>query len=555
MESGVRWTDLRCLLILAALAGGIRTWQLTHTEVASRDSIGYIRIAWELQHGDWRRVIPAAPQHPLYPLAVLGVSLPVRHFLIDLPTAMQVSAQLASSLGSILLILPMFFLGRELFDRRTAFWATALFQCLPASGRVMADGLSEPLFLLWVTTGLLFAARGLRTGSHWCFALVGLSGGLAYQTRPEGLVIVGASGIVLLAMQLLPRCRRPWLGFLKDAGSLTVATVVLVAPFMILIGGFTVKPTGKNLLNQKPGQTPWLPHENIQSGASRTGQGGVTGSPVLLAVWQEGPDLGPAGRYGWAARTMRDVFVKGFFYVWWAPAFLGVYLFRDRFWRVPGAWVVLLSCLTLAAALYRVAVVMGYLSDRHTLLIILCGSYWAVAAVGVLGHWMASALAWLRPTLAERSWTDRGVWTIGLLLTLTAAPLIRTLEPLHADRAGFKEAGRWLAENSCPGDILEDPYSWTSYYAGRVFLEGATDLPTHEPAISYVVIENAPSRHPHLVYWLDQARQWVKAGQVVRRWELHRNNGPAELLIYALPQRYPWEPVIMNHRDTETQRR
>src|SRR5947209_3725232 len=172
-EKGTVWTDLRSLLLLAVLASGIRTWQLTHTEVASRDSIGYIRMAWQLEHRNWREVIPAAPQHPIYPLAILGVSLPLRSFFGDLPTAMQVSAQLASSLASVLLIVPMFFLGRELFDRRIGFWAAALFQCLPSGGRVMADGLSDPLFLLCTASGLLFAVRGLRTRRVACFAAAG----------------------------------------------------------------------------------------------------------------------------------------------------------------------------------------------------------------------------------------------------------------------------------------------------------------------------------------------------------------------------------------------
>jgi hypothetical protein len=527
---------------------------LTHTEVASRDSIGYIRIAWQLEHTNWLTALPAASQHPAYPAAILMVSWAVRPFFeSDLPTAMQVSAQVASSLASVLLVVPMFYLGRELFDRRIAFWATALFQCLPSSGRVMADGLSEPLFLLWIATGLLFAVRGLRNRSPWCFAVVGLSGGLAYLTRPEGLVLILATGLVLLVMQILPHLRFGWRSFLKCGVSLTLATLVLAAPFMILIGGISVKTTAKNVLKQQEGLTPWLRKAEKKWDALQPNRAGISSSPALFAIWQEGPDLGPAGRYGWAAQTMRDVFLRAFFFVWWAPGLLGLWLFRDRFWKIPGAWVLLVSCLILLAALYRVAVVMGYLSDRHTLLIVMCVSYWAVAGLDVVGRWLASALAWWRPVLTGGAWTNPRGWTLGLLMGLTGLPLVRTLEPLHADRVGFKQAGRWLAQNTYPGDYVEDPYSWTSFYAGRVFLEGATDLPAHEPAFSYIVLENAPNRHPHLVYWLDQARLWAQTGHVVQRWELVRNNGKAELLIYAIPQRYPWETPAKTARSTSPQ--
>ena len=41
------------------------------------------------------------------------------------------SAQLVSALASVLLLVPMFYLGREVFERRIAFWSCLLFQCLP----------------------------------------------------------------------------------------------------------------------------------------------------------------------------------------------------------------------------------------------------------------------------------------------------------------------------------------------------------------------------------------------------------------------------------------
>src|SRR5205807_2618037 len=123
-------SDLGCLFVLLLLATAIRVWLICHTEVTSRDSIGYERFAWELAHDDWKHVLSTNVHHPLYPLTVLAVSGPVRQIVnsSDL-VVMQLSAQIASGLAGILLILPMFYLGKELFDRRVGFWATAIFQC------------------------------------------------------------------------------------------------------------------------------------------------------------------------------------------------------------------------------------------------------------------------------------------------------------------------------------------------------------------------------------------------------------------------------------------
>ena len=55
----------------------------------------------------------------------------------------------------MLLIFPMYYLGRFFFERRVAFWGTLLFQYLPVSGQHLSDGVSEALFLLLTSTAFL----------------------------------------------------------------------------------------------------------------------------------------------------------------------------------------------------------------------------------------------------------------------------------------------------------------------------------------------------------------------------------------------------------------
>src|SRR5262245_371575 len=119
--SSGRWRDLGLLALLLAAAVGLRAWLIGHTEVAARDSIGFIRYALQFENASekgktWGDVLRANHQHPAYPLTVLAVSVPVRAF-VHAPRVdqMRLSAQLASSLASVLLVLPMYFLGKLLF--------------------------------------------------------------------------------------------------------------------------------------------------------------------------------------------------------------------------------------------------------------------------------------------------------------------------------------------------------------------------------------------------------------------------------------------------------
>src|SRR6266513_1241161 len=132
------------IVLLLALVGTLRAAIVARTVVPARDTIGYIRYALELERfatdGErglwdaWQTVLKRHHQHPGYPLTILAVSLPVRAWsdASDVEQ-MQLSAQLASNLAAVLLVIPMFLLGTALLDRRIAFWGTLLFHVLPVS--------------------------------------------------------------------------------------------------------------------------------------------------------------------------------------------------------------------------------------------------------------------------------------------------------------------------------------------------------------------------------------------------------------------------------------
>lgn len=65
--------DVWSLVLLLLLATAVRAWLVGHTEVAARDSIGYIRYALNLEHEPWEQALRRNEQHPGYPAALLAV--------------------------------------------------------------------------------------------------------------------------------------------------------------------------------------------------------------------------------------------------------------------------------------------------------------------------------------------------------------------------------------------------------------------------------------------------------------------------------------------------
>jgi hypothetical protein len=523
------------MALLLLVLGSLRLWLAWHTEVAARDSIGFIHIAWELQRcrslSDCCEVLRSAEQHPGYPLAVLAASWPVRRFSPGREEdVMQRSAQFASVVAGLLLIVPLYYLGKELFDRRVAFWAVLLFQLLPASNRVLADGLSEATFLLFAVTALYLAVRALRTTAAplW-FALAGLCGGLAYLVRPEGAVVVVAVGVVLLAVQAVRGWRRPWRSWLACAASLVLAAAVVGAPFVLITGRLTVKPAGEYVSGEET--------SSLLPPVSSPAVAGVAPDQPLLAsvlgVWRmAGKTHLP--RIWWGLWALGYEFYKGSYYVLWAPALLGLWWFRGRFRSHPGTWVLLVLCLAMGLLLWRLAARAGYISDRHTLLLLLCGCFWAVAALEVIASWLARLL---RRRAALPVFAGPGPrWCAPLLLlVLVAAMLPKTLEPLHYNRVGFRAVGCWLADHTRPTDYILDPYSWSDYYAGRVLLTGNVHpiLPDHT-ATWYVVWEESANSHPRLEGWWKVANKYRKIGELVYRWHGVHGKDDTQIGVYRV---------------------
>jgi hypothetical protein len=183
---------------------------------------------------------------------------------------------------------------------------------------------------------------------------------------------------------------------------------------------------------------------------------------------------------------------------------------------------------------------MGYLSDRHTILILACGAPWAAAALDCAGQGLARLLASFRPALVGKWWADGRAWAACLLVVAAAAPLARTLEPLHGDRAGFRAAGRWLAQNAATDDRVFDPFGWAGYYAGRYFREDAAlyfrEETFPEGPWDYVVVEKGANAHSHLVTAARAEELAKHCGPPVQTFTAPRGKQTAEIAIYRVPK-------------------
>jgi 4-amino-4-deoxy-L-arabinose transferase-like glycosyltransferase len=540
-----RGRDLGLLALLLLIVLGLRGWLLYHTEVPARDSIGFIRYALQFegqcrppQVSSWADVIRSNHQHPGYPLTILAVSVPVRLFLGTTAVAMQLSAQLASGLAAVLLVVPMFYLGKALFDRGIGFWGTLLFQVLPGSAHILSDGLSESLFLLLACTALVWAARALRTGSWQSFGLCGVFCGLTYLVRPEGGFLLVATGVVLVGMHLT-RARRSWRSLGVCGGSLLLAAAVVGSPYVLITGRLSNKPSVDIMINNYPVDPIKANQRNRRENLPPPGFGPGSqapwpGRPLFASIY--GVWINPEGplthRLGQGLMALLEELVRGFHYVAWLPALVGVCWYAGRARHVPGIWVLVVLCGIYVLTLWRLAILAGYVSERHIQFLILAACYPAVGVLRDLPRWLAQ----FTPGRAAR--VGARLVSLVLLVSLIGVGLPKTVQKLHANRAGYHAAGLWLAQQVRHGvDVVQDRHCWAHFYAGEVFEEGKPrrELPGVAP-ICYLVV----GRHKEVESSPASAEPEPAAhppGHIVYSWPPQRAVDRADVVIYALPLR------------------
>jgi 4-amino-4-deoxy-L-arabinose transferase-like glycosyltransferase len=473
------------LAVLVAAAVGIHAWLVSQTAVPARDGVVFARYACRLDASLATRsetpldVVRSTEHPPGYPLAVSAVAGLTGQ---TSPDGYLWAAQVANSVAGVLLVVPCYFIGRQLFGPNVGFAAALLFQVLPVPAHVTSDALSEGLFLLLAASSVACGVRAVKGQSPGWFVACGLAAGASYLVRPEGLmtavapVLVVLWGVVRRRVKMVP-------GVVRVA-AVTAGVAVFAAPYMAAIGRLTNKPTGVQLQSAE-----------------------VHGGP-LFAAWA-GPDESKAA---FAVKAVPSEVGKTTHYGVGVLAVVGAVVLWRRFARDPGWWVLTLTTAFTLGLLVFLAARRGYISERHAVLFTLLACQFAAALVPA---WAGFIIRVIPPVGRIGPRVTAAV--LLAVLVLSAVPF--AVKPQHRNREVHKQAGRWLAEHADPADAVVDPYTMAEWYAGRTRTR-LNDWSGGLPPVTYVVLENTTARPESPMPLLEWARELAKRPDavVVKHW-------------------------------------
>ena len=174
-EGGKEEVDQKYLFYLLIFSVIIRIPLLIYPEAIYRDSTEYIANAERILSWDWT----VGKTHPFYP-ALIALS----HFLIP---NYEIAGILVSVIFGALLILPVFYLGKAIFNERVGILAALIASVHPFLYTPSGSVLSESTFHILLATSVLFSWYAFHGGRFKDIFLFGLLASLSYLTRPEGI--------------------------------------------------------------------------------------------------------------------------------------------------------------------------------------------------------------------------------------------------------------------------------------------------------------------------------------------------------------------------------
>jgi hypothetical protein len=427
------------LTILLSLSLFLSIYLFSRTYVISFDgAFQYIPIAKDFISGLYGQAF-GHNQQPLYSIFVALLSRLVSDY--------EQAGKLVSTIFGILMVFPLYFLGRRVVHDRVAFVSLILLVIHPYIRRFSADVLKESTYLFFLSLVLWFSWRTIQGTKRYPYLLIPLLSTLAYLVRPDGVEVFLVIFFYLFFIKKYHVSKERWIAILL----LCSASLILFLPYLIYL---------------------------------RETTGIWTLSRAKTVNWFLGLS-GSAGEISWFDRlpfTLNTLNVE--FFSIYHPLYillLGIGLWKRRtsFFREGEGFLLLFFIfhyLVLFLLVFNLTewghgetIRAIHFSGRYVLPLLLFSIYWVGEGLIALHHWIYNKIESYGILLRwEAKNRTMFVWGILFFLILTIV-LPKTLKPQRYERIPEKMAGIWIKNQYGKGMTIFTTAPRIAYYAEGTF--------------------------------------------------------------------------------------
>src|SRR4030042_2448797 len=218
----------KVLLLIMALAFGLRMFLVFYPEVIHNDGVEYIRYAKEVLAGNWT----GGKANPGYPVLIAFVYTLIKNY--------ELAGIWISIIFGVLLVIPVFYLAKEIFNERGGIISGLVVAAHPLLFLSSGSVLTESTYHFFIATSVLFGWYAFSKGRFYHVLLFSLFTSLAFLTRPEAIGFLFIFSVWIFFFNH-PRERR-------YISKRVVVILVAILAFLIFSSPFLIqvrKETGK----------------------------------------------------------------------------------------------------------------------------------------------------------------------------------------------------------------------------------------------------------------------------------------------------------------------
>jgi len=452
-------SDRIIILLLFVSAVILRLVALDRIYLIARDGIEYVSLARLYMSGSFLEGL-SHPYHPLYPflMALGGI----------ITGNIELSGKLISlGLGS-LSVVPLYLLGKSLYDRKVGIVGGLFFVLQPYCVRFSVDVLSDSAFLFFFVLAFYLGIEAIKKkgkGYSWSIG-AGLSGGLAYLVRPEGILIILLL-IVWYVCEWIFGPKKRFVSTLSVMAALLFTFLVFAGPYLVFMKMHTgnwqlsMKPSIEKVFKRSPAGLKAVGTTNYSAdrvlNTKNQDKAKQALAPAKPKVLPQKPNLWKSMYYA----LMK--FVETCHYLLFFFLAIGIWSVNRNKAFIPGKipGIILLVYLLGLGYLYHMV---SYISRRHFIpLITIC-----LPLAGV-GFWKVEKILSDYADKYNQTWR-RWVTTYSaiLILLITGATLLpKALKHQRLEKLPLKKAALLIHEKSSshhPVVMSNEPL--VAYYAG-----------------------------------------------------------------------------------------
>lgn len=427
---------------LAAVASALRLLVAWRREGIDVDGVVYLANARAIAAGDWSALVVLHPP---------GYSLFLAPF-VSWASDPEWTARVVSALLGGLWVIATLWLARETTDERVGWTAAALVAVMPSAVEAGTRVLAEAAAGLVLTLFLAALARCVTAPSWPLTVIVGLLGGFATLTRPEGAAYVVLAVVTLVVLPRLGPGRWGRGRYLASAAVVLGLAVVVVSPYSALIHRQTGRWhwSGKEAATLRFAQTVGAERPGMLAEQMITEEG-AGDEPTGLVAWVAGHPGEAARRVAINLHLLDRYAMPGLLQTGGIVLLaLGFLHLRPRRPPARPEWLLALAPVPLAGLLF--------FNVEARYFVPLIPALSVVAALGV-------ARFGARSEAPERRRSVTAARVLLVLVLASWAPWIARPWFREDAAAVDKRAGLWLRETAGPGAVFVGRYPVIAYYA------------------------------------------------------------------------------------------